>query len=158
MSMVSLPNGSRPPSPIGDEPPHGAKGAKSGGEGGTAKGHAKTQCTCGKEGKHYSETALDATFPSTPEKIYNLMFTSAWFKTFLSENQKLKGQSSSIMWNHSYLEQISRCPNGSQTSTSTSVDRLLTSNHSMARLDRSKRNVTLLMNRSMITLTTMFQC
>ncbi|KAK8845532.1 hypothetical protein IAR55_006247 [Kwoniella newhampshirensis] len=55
------------------------------------KGHAPTQCACGKEGKHYSETALETTFPSTPEKVFNLMFDSGWFKTFLSENQKLRG-------------------------------------------------------------------
>ena len=78
-------NGSRPASIVGDEPGGGDKA------GGGGKGHAKTQCACGKEGKHYSETALETTFPSTPEKAYNLMFTSDWFKTFLSETEKLRG-------------------------------------------------------------------
>lgn len=57
------------------------------------KGHAKTQCSCGKEGKHFTETALDTTFPSTPEKTYNLMFNSGWLKDFMSGDQKLKGRS-----------------------------------------------------------------
>lgn len=34
---------------------------------------------------------MDTIFASSPEKIYNLMFTSEWYKTFLLENQKLKG-------------------------------------------------------------------
>jgi hypothetical protein len=54
-------------------------------------GHAKTQCSCGKEGKHFTETALDTTFPSTPEKTYNLMFNSGWLKDFMSNDQKLRG-------------------------------------------------------------------
>jgi hypothetical protein len=59
--------------------------------GGAGKGHAKTECACGKEGKHFTETALSTTFPSTPEKVYNLMFNSGWLKDFMSEDQKLKG-------------------------------------------------------------------
>jgi hypothetical protein len=59
--------------------------------GGVGKGHAKTECACGKEGKHFTETALSTTFPSTPEKVYNLMFNSGWLKEFMSEDQKLKG-------------------------------------------------------------------
>lgn len=58
---------------------------------GAGKGHAKTECACGKEGKHFTETALSTTFPSTPEKVYNLMFNSGWLKEFMSEDQKLKG-------------------------------------------------------------------
>jgi hypothetical protein len=56
------------------------------------KGHAKTECACGKEGKHFTETALSTTFPSTPEKVYNLMFNSGFLKEFMSDNQKLKGE------------------------------------------------------------------
>lgn len=37
------------------------------------------------------ETALDAVFPSAPEKIYNLMFTSGFMKEFWIKNQKLMG-------------------------------------------------------------------
>ena len=92
---------SRPPSIAGEEP-H-SPGVGGGGGGGGAvhgqeaggkpdKGHAKTQCSCIKDGKHYSETALDTVFNSQPEKVYNLMFNSEWFKTFMSENQKLKGK------------------------------------------------------------------
>ena len=64
---------------------------KDGGGGAGGKGHAKTECACGKKGEHYSETALETTFPTAPEKAYNLMFASGWFKTFLSDNQKLRG-------------------------------------------------------------------
>ena len=60
---------------------------------GAGKGHAKTECACGKEGKHFTETALSTTFPSTPEKVYNLMFNSGWLKEFMSDDQKLKGKS-----------------------------------------------------------------
>lgn len=71
-------------------------GLLAGGDIATAgKGHAKTQCSCGKEGKHFSETALDTIFPSTPEKTYNLMFNSVWLKDFMSNDQKLKGTSGS---------------------------------------------------------------
>ncbi|KIM38146.1 hypothetical protein M413DRAFT_30292 [Hebeloma cylindrosporum] len=48
-----------------------------------------TQCTCGKEGKHYSETALEAIIPGTPEKIHNLIFASGFIKDFMVGNQKL---------------------------------------------------------------------
>ncbi|OCF40765.1 hypothetical protein I317_05460 [Kwoniella heveanensis CBS 569] len=89
MSSVSLGQGtnlgSRPGSVAGDD-----VGMAPGTASSSKKGHAPTQCACGKEGKHYSETALETTFPSTPEKIYNLMFNSGWFKTFLSDSQKLK--------------------------------------------------------------------
>ncbi|KAI5120801.1 hypothetical protein M0805_002428 [Coniferiporia weirii] len=49
-----------------------------------------TECKCGKEGTHYPETAMSATFPGTPEKIYNLMFASGFIKGFMIEDQKLK--------------------------------------------------------------------
>ncbi|WVQ86067.1 hypothetical protein IAT38_008235 [Cryptococcus sp. DSM 104549] len=99
LSSVSLSGatnaGSRPVSVVGDE--NGAvlaatPGAGKTGEGAGAGGgaHAPTQCACGKGGKHYPETALETTFPSTPEKVYNLMFNSGWYKSFLSDNQKLK--------------------------------------------------------------------
>lgn len=59
----------------------------------SATTHKRTECACGKAGKHYAETALDTVMPSSPEKIYNLMFNSGWFKSFLSDNQQLKGMS-----------------------------------------------------------------
>lgn len=53
-----------------------------------------TQCTCGKENKHYSETAMDVVVPGTPEKIHALIFSSAFIKDFMVTNQKLTGESS----------------------------------------------------------------
>ncbi|ORY34210.1 hypothetical protein BCR39DRAFT_188949 [Naematelia encephala] len=97
MSTTSfqLTNGSRPASVNGDDPQTAkARDGSGGGEGG-GKGHAATQCACGKSGDHYAETALEATFPSSPEKIYNLMFNSGWYKEFLSNNQKLRDIESS---------------------------------------------------------------
>jgi len=93
MSTTSIPH-SRPGSIVGEEP--ASAGTK--GTGGTAKatgggkGHAPTQCACGKEGRHYSEIQLSGVFPSTPEKVYNLMFTSEWLKTWMTESQRLKGE------------------------------------------------------------------
>ncbi|KAF7978032.1 hypothetical protein HWV62_1915 [Athelia sp. TMB] len=48
-----------------------------------------TQCTCGKRGEHYSETALDTTVPGTPDKIYSLVFASGFIKEFMKGEQKL---------------------------------------------------------------------
>ncbi|KAJ3771404.1 hypothetical protein FB446DRAFT_789628 [Lentinula raphanica] len=48
-----------------------------------------TFCKCGKEGKHFTEMALDTVIPGTPDKIHNLMFTSGFIKDFLVTNQKL---------------------------------------------------------------------
>ena len=58
------------------------------------KGKSKnkvTQCECGKNSQHYPEVAMETVFPGTPEKIYNLMFTSGFMKDFMRENQKLLG-------------------------------------------------------------------
>ncbi|KAH9980489.1 GRAM domain-containing protein [Russula compacta] len=49
-----------------------------------------TSCVCGREGKHYTELALDAVFPGTPERIYNLMFASGFLKDFMRDDQKLE--------------------------------------------------------------------
>jgi hypothetical protein len=57
-----------------------------------AKRHKATQCACGREGKHFSEVALDCVIPGTPEKIYNLMFASGFIKDFMANNQKLMGE------------------------------------------------------------------
>ncbi|KAJ3730066.1 hypothetical protein DFJ43DRAFT_463781 [Lentinula guzmanii] len=48
-----------------------------------------TFCKCGKDGKHFSEMALDTVIPGTPDKIHNLVFTSGFIKDFLVTNQKL---------------------------------------------------------------------
>lgn len=50
-----------------------------------------TQCKCGKEGAHYPEVAMNTVFPGTPDKIYNLMFTSGFIKDFMRVEQKLRG-------------------------------------------------------------------
>ena len=56
-----------------------------------AKVNKVTRCVCGKQGEHYSETAMETVFPGTPEKIYNLMFTSGFIKDFMRDGQKLQG-------------------------------------------------------------------
>ena len=52
-----------------------------------------TKCQCGKDGSHYSEVAMEAVFPGTPEKIHNLIFASGFMKDFMREEQKLLGAS-----------------------------------------------------------------
>ena len=70
-----------------------------------------TQCTCGKEGKHYSETAMEMAIPGTPEKIHNLIFASGFIKDFMAVNQKLLGVFALLL--HSVLAEhlIHRYPN-----------------------------------------------
>lgn len=75
-------NASRPPSIVDTATPH------------VTTVHRSTECACGKGGKHYTETALDTTFPSSPEKVFNLMFNSGWYRIFLSDSQKLRGEPS----------------------------------------------------------------
>lgn len=60
---------------------------------GKASVRKPTQCTCGREGQHYSETPMEVILPGTPEKIYNLMFASGFIKDFMREDQKLIGTS-----------------------------------------------------------------
>lgn len=55
------------------------------------KVHRETTDTCPILA-NLKEVALDAVFPSTPEKIYNLMFTSGFMKDFWQDNQKLTGE------------------------------------------------------------------
>ena len=50
---------------------------------GKVKANKVTKCACGKQGQHYSEVAMETIFPGTPEKIYNLMFTSGFIKDFM---------------------------------------------------------------------------
>lgn len=56
-----------------------------------AGGHKITQCACGKAGEHYSEIAMESVLPGTPDKIYNLLFTSGFIKDFMRNDQKLMG-------------------------------------------------------------------
>lgn len=65
----------------------GAPGAANGKA--KAKPNKVTQCGCGRNGEHYSEVAMEAVLPGTPEKIYNLMFTSGFIKEFMRDGQKL---------------------------------------------------------------------
>jgi hypothetical protein len=56
--------------------------------------HAPTHCNCLSTGSgHYSNVVMDASFPGTPEKLYNLMFTSGFMKDFLTKDMKLTGES-----------------------------------------------------------------
>ncbi|KAI9066552.1 hypothetical protein FKP32DRAFT_1622291 [Trametes sanguinea] len=81
----SLENGDGSESTDGSAQPNGKAN-------GAAKAAVKskvTQCDCGKAGQHYPEVAMEAVFPGTPEKIYNLMFTSGFIKDFMRDDQKL---------------------------------------------------------------------
>ena len=60
-------------------------------KGGLGKAPKVTKCQCGKDGSHYSEVAMEAVFPGTPEKIHNLIFASGFIKDFMREDQKLLG-------------------------------------------------------------------
>lgn len=54
------------------------------------KSHVVTIDRC-QTWKNLKEVCLDTTFPSAPEKIYNLMYTSGFMKEFWSDTQKLLG-------------------------------------------------------------------
>lgn len=54
------------------------------------KMHRETQDTCPTLA-NLKEVCMDTVFPSTPEKIYNLMFTSGFMKEFWQDDQKLTG-------------------------------------------------------------------
>lgn len=56
-----------------------------------ALGKKVTQCACGREGKHFSETALEMVMPGTPDRIHNLIFASGFMKDFMRVDQKLLG-------------------------------------------------------------------
>lgn len=51
-----------------------------------------TRCGCGKNGEHYSEKVMECVVPGTPDKVYTLLFASAFMKTFMREEQKLIGE------------------------------------------------------------------
>ena len=71
-----------------------------GASGGPASVHPTTECACAKKGEHAKDVCMDATFPCTPEKTYNLMYTSALLRIFLIQNQQLLGAS---------IEPLTRC-------------------------------------------------
>ncbi|KAG0170311.1 hypothetical protein DFQ28_002257 [Apophysomyces sp. BC1034] len=54
----------------------------------TAQVHEKTECECSKNGDHLPNVAMDQTYCGTVEKIFNLMYNSAFSKKFLLEVQK----------------------------------------------------------------------
>ncbi|KZV62799.1 hypothetical protein PENSPDRAFT_758451 [Peniophora sp. CONT] len=77
--------------------------------------HKPTQCACGRDGQHYTETALESVLPGTPETIYNLMFASAFMKDFQRNDQKLEdiqisdwvpGENNSLSRNMSYIKPL----------------------------------------------------
>jgi len=85
-----------------------------GGSKGPAKAPKVTKCQCGKDNSHYSEVAMEAVLPGTPEKIHNLMFASGFMKDFMREEQKLLGaypQASQSMECRmgAHLTSISKC-------------------------------------------------
>lgn len=51
-----------------------------------------TICECGRKGEHFSEVAMESVLPGTPEKVYNLLFTSGFIKDFMTQEQNLTGQ------------------------------------------------------------------
>lgn len=67
-----------------------------------------TRCECGKQGKHFTELAMDVVFPGTPEQIYNLMFASGFMKDFMREDQKLESASFPCSF-LPFLANTSRC-------------------------------------------------
>ncbi|KAK7695211.1 hypothetical protein QCA50_002401 [Cerrena zonata] len=66
-----------------------ANGKPNGANGAAPRVNKVTSCACGKAGQHYSEVAMESILPGTPEKIYNLMFTSGFIKDFMRVDQKL---------------------------------------------------------------------
>lgn len=90
--------------------------------------HMPTQCACGKANEHYTETAMEAIFPSSPENVCNLMFTSPFLKDFMANDQKLMGKSRESFFDTQYGDrhmltsgslffQISKCPIGNLLKT-----------------------------------------
>lgn len=67
--------------------------------GGKRHAHPVTKDTCPTL-KNLKEVCMDTIFPSAPEKIYNLMFTSGFMKDFWTENQKLLGQPHVLLTAH----------------------------------------------------------
>jgi hypothetical protein len=63
----------------------------------SGKARKATQCACGKEGKHYTESAMETVVPGEPEKIYNLMFASGFMKEFMRNDEKLMGVCSALV-------------------------------------------------------------
>ncbi|EGN93716.1 hypothetical protein SERLA73DRAFT_189455 [Serpula lacrymans var. lacrymans S7.3] len=85
-----------------------------------------TQCACGKDGSHLNETALETVLPGTPDKIYNLMFTSGFIKDFMRVEQKLAdiqisdwsptaGDSKLLCRNMSYIKPLNNSVGPKQT-------------------------------------------
>lgn len=54
--------------------------------------HASTTCNCvSGGGGHFSNVVMDSTFPGSPEKLYNLIFTSGFMRNFLCNDMGLSG-------------------------------------------------------------------
>jgi hypothetical protein len=57
--------------------------------------HPPSSCTCGPSagiGPHLVTEIMDTTFPGSPEKIYNLIFTSGFMVNFFTTDMKLTGK------------------------------------------------------------------
>ncbi|GAA98625.1 uncharacterized protein L969DRAFT_88384 [Mixia osmundae IAM 14324] len=51
--------------------------------------HPVTECDCLTKKEHFANVVLDQVYPTSPEKLHNLVYTSAFFKDFATNNQKL---------------------------------------------------------------------
>ena len=56
--------------------------------------HPATKCDCENAhgAGHYANIIMDSSFPGSPEKLYNLIFTSGFMKDFLTKDMKLTGE------------------------------------------------------------------
>ena len=58
--------------------------------------HAPTTCNCAAGGGgHFPNIVMDLVFPGSPEKLYNLIFTSGFMREFLSNDMGLSGRQAS---------------------------------------------------------------
>ncbi|PWN49374.1 hypothetical protein IE53DRAFT_332164 [Violaceomyces palustris] len=63
--------------------------SRSPGPGAKRTPHRVTHCPCDKEKKHLQHVVLDMVYPTVPEKLYNLIFTSGFMKEFWTGDQGL---------------------------------------------------------------------
>lgn len=67
-------------------------GRKANGIGQVSVPHPPTHCDCSAAGDHYDNVCLDAKYPGTVERIYNLLFISGFIKKFLTDVEKSGGE------------------------------------------------------------------
>ncbi|RUS19832.1 hypothetical protein BC937DRAFT_86840 [Endogone sp. FLAS-F59071] len=69
-------------------PRAGRKKVSGDGVGQVSVPHSPTLCDCSVAGDHYNNVCLDAKYPGTVEKIYNLLFVTGFVKKFLTDVEK----------------------------------------------------------------------